>query len=588
MRMGFRSMLTSILFCEVALCSPFPDEVGDFALLDQNGKFHQLSEYGEKKAAVFLAIDKQCQKNTKHLTQYSKLRSAFQAEEIVFFAIDSTGKEIHAGGSFNDATHGTQLSILIDDSQLIAESLGIKSAGEVVVIEPETGVVFYRGGMGFEASQPMDKKTVDAKKSTPAFFDTLRDISSGEIDRGLAPIERETLGCDLDFTYLVEQSDNLPDYATDVAPLLVQKCVTCHFRGGIAPFAMDSHEMVKGWSSMIKEVLLTKRMPPAQVDPSINHFSNARYMESSELQTLIGWINGGSPRGESLEDPLEYIQPIESLWQLGEPDYIVELPTYKVPATGILDYENVSIELPFTKDVWIKSVQFIPGDRRVLHHLMSYIAPAASIEQIAVGVNDDAWSFLEGYAPGKEDAAIYPKDTGVFVPTGSAIHMSLHYTTFGQEAVDQTRIGLYFNDEEPRFEYLTYALSHGGSNILIPPNAKEHLNSASHIFEDEILLHGLRPHMHYRGKYMRMIVEYPNGSTEDIINVPNYNFAWQPTYRLTKPMVLPAGSRVTIEGAFDNSRYNLGNPDPDSWVRGGAQSWNEMFIGYFSYHKVLH
>ena len=61
MRMGFRSMLTSILFCEVALCSPFPDEVGDFALLDQNGKFHQLSEYGEKKEAVFLAIDKQCQ-----------------------------------------------------------------------------------------------------------------------------------------------------------------------------------------------------------------------------------------------------------------------------------------------------------------------------------------------------------------------------------------------------------------------------------------------------------------------------------------------------------------------------------------------
>ena len=233
----------------------------------------------------------------------------------------------------------------------------------------------------------------------------------------MAPVETETLGCDLDFTYLVEQSDNLPDYATDVAPLLVQKCVSCHVQGGIAPFAMDSYEMVKGWSSAIKEVLLTKRMPPAQVDPSINHFSNARYMESSELQTLIGWINGGSPRGETLEDPLNYIQPIESLWQLGEPDYIVELPAYKVPATGVIDYENVSIELPFEKDVWIKSVQFIPGDRRVLHHLMSYVAPSVSIEQIAVGANGDAWTLLEGYAPGKEDSAIYPKDTGCLLYT---------------------------------------------------------------------------------------------------------------------------------------------------------------------------
>jgi hypothetical protein len=41
-----------------------------------------------------------------------------------------------------------------------------------------------------------------------------------------------------------------------------------------------------------------------------------------------------------------------------------------------------------------------------------------------------------------------------------------------------------------------------------------------------------------------------------------------------------------IEGAFDNSQYNLGNPDPDATVRGGAQSWDEKFIGYFSYHKT--
>ena len=85
---------------------------------------------------------------------------------------------------------------------------------------------------------------------------------------------------------------------------------------------------------------------------------------------------------------------------------------------------------------------------------------------------------------------------------------------------------------------------------------------------------------------MRMSVEYLDGTVEDIINVPNYNFAWQPTYRLSEPMLLPSGSRVIVDGAFDNSRQNLGNPDPDAWVRGGAQSWDEMFIGYFSYHRI--
>jgi len=109
---------------------------------------------------------------------------------------------------------------------------------------------------------------------------------------------------------------------------------------------------------------------------------------------------------------------------------------------------------------------------------------------------------------------------------------------------------------------------------------------ASYVFEDEVVLHGLRPHMHYRGKRMRFSVVYPDGTKDQIINVPDYNFAWQPTYRLSEPMLLPAGSRVTIEGAFDNSQYNLGNPDPAAAVTGGAQSWDEMFIGYLSYNKT--
>ena len=212
--------------------------------------------------------------------------------------------------------------------------------------------------------------------------------------------------------------------------------------------------------------------------------------------------------------------------------------------------------------------------------------PANYNERIVEGENDEYREFLEGYAPGKAAASTFPEGSGVRIPKGAAVQMSLHYTPFGKEVVDKTRIGLYFAAEKPEHQYSTYALSHGGKNIRIPAGVSDHKMSASHVFEDEIVLHGLRPHMHYRGKHMRMSVIYPNGTKADIINVPNYNFAWQPTYRLTEPMRLPAGSRVLIEGAFDNSEYNLGNPDPGAVVKGGAQSWDEMFIGYFSYHKA--
>lgn len=99
-------------------------------------------------------------------------------------------------------------------------------------------------------------------------------------------------------------------------------------------------------------------------------------------------------------------------------------------------------------------------------------------------------------------------------------------------------------------------------------------------------MHAFRPHMHTRGKHMRFKVIYPDNSSEELLNVPNYNFAWQPTYRLTEPKLLPAGSRVVIDGAFDNSVYNPGAADPNVTAYGGQQTWEEMFIGYFTYHNT--
>ena len=234
----------------------------------------------------------------------------------------------------------------------------------------------------------------------------------------------------------------------------------------------------------------------------------------------------------------------------------------------------------------VKSVQHIPGDRRVLHHLTSYVVSTGQSERSDRNDRETYIEFLEGYAPGKTGAVSYPEDTGVFIPVGSEVQISLHYTPFGKEVVDRTIIGLYFAKQRPKYQYSTLSLSHGGESILIPPNIGEHKMSASHLFDEEVILHGLRPHMHYRGKYMRMSAIYPDGVREDIINVPNYSFAWQPTYRLVEPILLPEGTRVLIEGAFDNSHHNLGNPDPNAIVRGGAQSWDEMFIGYFSYRRT--
>lgn len=287
-------------------------------------------------------------------------------------------------------------------------------------------------------------------------------------------------------------------------------------------------------------------------------------------------------------DPLTQVQPQDAGWGInGAPDYIVDVPAATIPATGVLDYINTNIDLPFEESKWVKSVQFIPGDKRVLHHLLSYVVASDNTEEFDEADNNDRSEFLEGFAPGKEDPTTFPVGTGVEIPQGSAIRMSIHYTAMGQETVDATKVGLWFHeDAEDLKQFSTYSVSARGgrqSAIQIPAGDMNYEMATNHLFEEDITLYSFRAHMHYRGKSMRASVIYPDQTREEIINVANYNFAWQPTYRLTEPMNLPAGSRVVVEGAFDNSQYNPGNPDPSVAALGGLQSWDEMFIGYFSY-----
>jgi hypothetical protein len=292
-------------------------------------------------------------------------------------------------------------------------------------------------------------------------------------------------------------------------------------------------------------------------------------------------------------DPLTEVKPVTTEWFYdgSEPDYVVEVPSFTVPATGVIDYIDSVIPLEFGEDRWVQAVQFIPGDKRVLHHLLSYVVADgqnASDGMIDETVNDDRREFLEGYAPGKEFATEFPANTGVFMPDGSALRMSIHYTSFGQETTDSTRVGLWFADKdaEPEYEFHTYSVSMPMNQIEIPAGDMEYEAAASYVFPETVELYGFRAHMHYRGKAMSARVIYPDNSVEEIINVADYNFAWQPTYRLGESMILPAGSRVVVEGLFDNSVYTTGNPDPSVPAMGGLQSWEEMFIGYFSYTNL--
>ena len=158
-----------------------------------------------------------------------------------------------------------------------------------------------------------------------------------------------------------------PSYSQDIAPVLAEQCASCHREGGVAPFAMDRHTMVQGWSPMIREVLMTKRMPPGQIDGHIGEFINDRLVDNDDIRNIIAWVEAGAPKdGDS--DPLTELTWPESKWAFGAPDMILDIPATTVPATGSGVFVNVAVTFDMDEDRWLKGSQIIAGDRTVLHH----------------------------------------------------------------------------------------------------------------------------------------------------------------------------------------------------------------------------
>ncbi len=557
-----------------------PTKVGDFGLIDHHGDQHQLTRLGFNKAVVVISQANSCEANLNDMHKYKLLRSTWEEQGVQVMMLNASAKDNRDTIRRTAEIYDIDFPILVDDSQLVAESLGIKQAGEILVLEPKTRKVVFRGQLDKPVRRRRGDDAENAKPVPQPLKESLAKIVAGEEIAETVSVEVEDNGCGYEFPAAQMHAKAVPDYAKDVAPILQENCASCHVEGGIGPFAMDSYDLVRGWAPMMREVIMTKRMPPAQVDPYYNHFTNANYLTVEETQTLVHWFEAGAPRGNSKEDPMKNVSRVAQGWQLGEPDAIIDVPEFTVPATGVLDYLNPTLDLDFAEDKYIEAVQFIPGDTRAMHHLLANIVSPNNDEAMD---EENVRDFLEGYAPGKTDVTVFPEGTAVFLPKGFDMRLSVHYTPFGKEVLDRTKIGLYFADEKPKYKFLTKSISYGGSNIEIRPNDYHHAMNMTYVWEDDVMLYALRPHMHYRGKSFRFTAIFPDGERKVLLNVPNYNFAWQPTYRLAEPIYLPAGTRVVNDAVFDNSEFNVGVPEPDQMAKGGPQSWDEMFIGYYTY-----
>ena len=539
------------------------DRVENFRLMDHTGASHELHYFADAPAMVLMTHNTSCSTLSDSLQSLTSIHQQFAPEGAEIMLINSDLRDNRSSVQAAADQAGIELPILLDTTQIIGENLLAATAGETLVIDPSTWTLAYRGdadGAKQAVAQLVQGDTVTAVSSTNA-----------------------TSGCVVDFPELARRAEHKTiSYADTIAPMLNDNCVSCHREGGIGPWAMTDYNMVRGFSLMIREVVRTQRMPPWHADPHVGEFSNDRSLSDEQIRTLVHWIEAGSPRGEGADLLAQNAQQWP-MWVMGEPDVIIEIPPEDVPASGVVDYKYKMVTNPLDQDVWVKAAEIIPGDRSVLHHVITSFGELETEGRRAGRLKRGTGGGLGGYVPGAVGKP-FPEDTGILLPAGATIEFQMHYTPAGLATTDTSRMGLYLHKAPPKHKLGSMILLN--PRILIPAGAPNHSEVMVRTFDQDVLVYSLLPHAHYRGKASEFVAHLPDGTKETLLSVPRYDFNWQTNYDLEEPRFLPAGTKMVHRTWWDNSARNPANPDATRDVPWGQQSWDEMLFGSVRYRVV--
>ena len=348
-----------------------------------------------------------------------------------------------------------------------------------------------------------------------------------------------------------------------------------------------TYVQARPWAKSIEQSVSLRKMPPWFADQAYGTFANNPSLAAQEIDTIVAWVRSGAPAGPPRARTAE-LPPTRSF---GRPDAVVSMPQpFPIPKTGDLEYQYFIVPSGFTSDRWVQKVELQPGNRAAVHHAVVYIRepgstwlrgkPRNTAFTVPPQASDSVTTsdLLFTYTPGNPRDE-FPTGMAKLIPAGSDLVFQMHYMALSAGGADQTRVSMYFASRTPAERVLT--LQAGNDHFVIPPGVPDFRVFAWGTLPNDAKLLSLYPHMHLRGAGFEYRITMPGGKGATLLKVDHYDFNWQLNYRLAEPLRLPAGTRIDCVARFDNSRNNARNPDPESAVRFGFQSSEEMMIGFF-------
>jgi len=393
-----------------------------------------------------------------------------------------------------------------------------------------------------------------------------------------------------------------PTFTKDIAPIFQAKCESCHRPDSIAPMSLVTWEQSRPYATAIKNRVESRQMPPWHIDKTvgIQKYKNDRSLSDAQIDTIARWVAAGSPKGDPKDMPPAVQWPDEQSWNFAsmfgqkEPDLVIKSTPYLQKAGAQDAWWKPLVETGLTEAKWVRAIEIRPSTikgRKITHHAIAQLqqderlAPAnvRQLDDTNTGIDpttgvdrsQSAGTFME-WAVGKQGEIMRPNSGKLMLP-GSKIRWDIHYSNGGEDITDQVELGIYFypKGQEPKFRQQLALYGAGGIDIA-PGEVK--VTQGLHVLPRAGRVESFQPHMHLRGKAMMMEAIYPDGRTEVLSYVNDFNFNWHNSYVYADDVapLLPKGTILRVTAWHDNTANKKSNPDPTQWVGYGDRTVDEM------------
>lgn len=393
------------------------------------------------------------------------------------------------------------------------------------------------------------------------------------------------------------QAQQTPTWSADIAPILYAHCTNCHRDGGIGPFALETYQDAADNAYAVLDAVETGEMPPWRADPNYRHFKDENVLSSAQITAIKDWVNGGQPAGDLNQAPP--LPNYQSGSQLSKVDITLKTPLYTV-AQDEDEYRAFVIPTGVTEDAFFNEIEIDPANDAIVHHIVVYTdptnepllrdqadpGPGFKTNGMVGNITQNATLIAE-WTPGGTPIKM-PPNFGYRIPKNGYYIVELHFAPGNKGAEEpgaEVRMRLTDNpDRELYYGVLVYGDSTSGllnPPFHIPANTQKTLLAelkVSDLAPLPLSVLTLTPHAHVVCTSFKAFAYRP-GFTDTIplISVPHWDFHWQGTYILQKPLRLNTNRTCRAEVTYDNTVNNPENPhDPPQDVWWGEKTTDEM------------